>query len=53
MRQNKIVLPKDGGEISVDLLQLYSYSLNPQVGRLGLRFPSAGSYTVSGVWLIR
>jgi hypothetical protein len=50
---NKIALPKDGGDISVDLLQLYSYSLNPQVGKLGLRFPSAGTYMVSGVRLVR
>jgi hypothetical protein len=50
---NKIALPKDGGEISVDLLQLYSYSLNPQVGQLGLRFPSAGIYVISGVWFVR
>ena len=48
---NKFAVPKEGGEISVDLLQLYSYSLNPQVGKLGLRFPSAGSYTISGVRL--
>lgn len=50
---NKIALPKVGGDISVDLLQLYSYSLNPQVGKLGLRFPSAGTYMVSGVRLVR
>jgi hypothetical protein len=50
---NKIALPKEGGDISVDLLQLYSYALNPQVGKLGLRFPVAGSYTISGVRLVR
>jgi hypothetical protein len=50
---NKIVLPKDGGEVSLDLLQLYSYSLNPRVGNLTLRFPSAGTYKISGVRLVR
>jgi hypothetical protein len=48
---NKIVLPAEGGEISLDLLQLYSYSLNPRVGKLTLRFPAAGTYTISGVRL--
>jgi hypothetical protein len=48
---NRIALPKDGSEISVDLLQLYSYSLNPEVGRLGLRLPGAGAYVISGVRL--
>jgi hypothetical protein len=50
---NRIAIPKEGGDVSVDLLQLYSYSLNPWVGKLGLRFPSAGSYTISGVRLGR
>src|SRR5207245_7723853 len=50
---NKIVLPRDAGEISFDLLQLYSYSLNPQVGKLGLRFPRGGTYTISDVRLLR
>jgi hypothetical protein len=50
---NKIAIPKEGGDVSVDLLQLYSYSLNPQVGKLGLGFPVAGSYAISGVRLVR
>ena len=40
-RPNRIVVPRGGGVISVDLLQLYSY-LNPQVGKLRLRFPERG-----------
>jgi hypothetical protein len=52
-RPNRIAVPKDGGVISVDLLQLYSYSLNPQVGKLSLRFPSAGSYTITDLRLAR
>jgi hypothetical protein len=46
---NKIVLPEDGGDISIDLLQLYSYALNPRVGKLTLRFPAPGTYTISDV----
>jgi hypothetical protein len=52
-RPNRIAVPKDGGVISVDLLQLYSYSLNPQVGKLSLRFPGAGSYTITDLRLAR
>lgn len=49
---NRIALPKDGGDVSVDLLQLYSFSLNPEVGMLRLRFPRAGAYTITDVRLI-
>jgi hypothetical protein len=49
---NTITLPKDAHEISVDLLQLYCYSLNPRVARLALRFPRAGSYTISDIRLV-
>ena len=52
-RPNRIAVPRGGGVISVDLLQLYSYSLNPQVGKLRLRFPNAGSYTIADVRLAR
>ena len=50
---NTIVLPAEGGEISFDLLQLYSYSLNPRVSNVTLRFPSDGSYTISRVRIVR
>jgi hypothetical protein len=50
---NRIVVPDGGGVISVDLLQLYSYSLNPRVGKLSLRFPGAGSYTIADIRLAR
>ena len=50
---NRIVVPDGGGVISVDLLQLYSYSLNPRVGKLSLRFPGAGSYTIADIRLGR
>jgi len=46
---NRVSLPQGGGDISIDLLQLYSYALNPRVRDLGLRFPRAGSYTISDV----
>ena len=52
-RPNRIVVPEGGSVISVDLLQLYSYSLNPQVGKLSLRFPGAGSYTIADLRLAR
>lgn len=44
---NTITVSKHGGTIAVDLLQLYSYSLNPRVGQLSLSFPQAGRYTIS------
>jgi hypothetical protein len=50
---NMVTLPKTIHDISVDLLQLYSYSLNPQVGKLTLRFPRAGTYAISGVRLTK
>lgn len=50
---NKVIVPKDTGGVSVDLLQLYSYSLNSRVGKLSLRFPQAGRYTISDVRLGR
>jgi hypothetical protein len=52
-RPNRIAVPRGGGVISIDLLQLYSYSLNPQVGKLRLRFPGAGSYTIADLRLAR
>ena len=52
-RPNRIVVPQGGSIITVDLLQLYSYSLNPQVGKLSLRFPGAGSYTIADLRLAR
>jgi hypothetical protein len=50
-RPNRISLPRDGGVVSVDLLQLYSYALNTRVGRLSLRFPQAGRYTIADIRL--
>jgi hypothetical protein len=50
---NSIAVPDGGGVISVDLLQLYSYSLNPRVSKLSLRFPRAGSYTIADIRLAR
>jgi hypothetical protein len=50
-RPNRIAVPAGGSVISVDLLQLYSYSLNPRVGKLSLRFPGAGSYTITDLRL--
>jgi hypothetical protein len=38
--------------ISIDLLQIYSYSLNPRVGSLRITFPVPGDYLVSSVKLI-
>src|SRR5258708_7469961 len=46
---NRVSVPKGGSDISIDLLQLYSYALNPRVRDLGLRFPHAGNYTISNV----
>jgi len=46
---NRVSLPQGGGDVSIDLLQLYSYALNPRVRDLGLRFPRAGGYTISDV----
>jgi len=51
--RNTIILPKDGREISFDLLQLYSYALNPSVRDLTLHFPRAGDYTITDVRLRR
>ena len=50
-RPNRIAVPDGGGVVSVDLLQLYSYSLNPRVGKLSLRFPQAGGYVISDIRL--
>jgi hypothetical protein len=50
---DRIAVPNAGGAVSVDLLQLYSYSLNSRVGKLRLRFPAAGSYTIDDVRLSR
>jgi hypothetical protein len=50
---NKLTLSKDVHDISVDLLQIYSYALNDRVGKLGLRFPRAGRYTISDIRLGR
>lgn len=50
---NRIAVPEGGGVVSVDLLQLYSYSLNPRVGKLSLRFPLAGGYVITDIRLGR
>jgi hypothetical protein len=50
---DRIAVPNAGGAVSVDLLQLYSYSLNSRVGKLRLRFPAAGSYAIADVRLSR
>lgn len=52
-RPNRIAVPDGGGVVSVDLLQLYSYSLNPRVGKLSLRFPQAGGYVITDMRLGR
>ncbi len=52
-KPNKIAVPAGGGLVSVDLLQLYSFSLNPRVAKLRLRFARAGSYTIADVRLGR
>jgi hypothetical protein len=46
MGANKIALPKEDSDISVDLLQPYFYLLNYQIGRLGLRLPGAEAYVI-------
>lgn len=46
---NRIRIPSDGGQLSIDLLQLYSYALNPTVRDLVLRFPHGGRYRISGL----
>jgi hypothetical protein len=46
---NTIVLHKTDNDISIDLLQLYSYALNPAVRGLVLHFPHAGDYAISDV----
>jgi len=48
---NTIVVANGESDISVDLLQLYSYSLNPTVGRLQLLFPEPGTFTISDIRL--
>jgi hypothetical protein len=50
---NRIAVPNAGGVVSVDLLQLYSYSLNSRVSILRLRFPAAGTYTIADVRLAK
>lgn len=37
--------------LSIDLLQIYSYSLNPRVGNLRIAFPEPGKYLVSDMKL--
>jgi hypothetical protein len=48
---NTIRIPTNGQQVSIDLLQLYSYALNPTVRDLTLRFPHGGSYRISGIRL--
>ena len=48
---NTARVPAGGGAFTVDLLQLYSYSLNPRVGDLELRVSGAGSYAVTTAWI--
>jgi hypothetical protein len=48
---NTIVVANGESDISIDLLQLYSYSLNPTVGRLRLLFPERGTFTISDIRL--
>ena len=50
---NQVAVPKQGGVVSVDLLQLYSFSLNPRVSKLSLRFPRAGSYSIADIRLAK
>jgi hypothetical protein len=44
-----IFISNGKSDISVDLLQLYSYSLNQKVYKLRLLFPEFGSFTISDV----
>jgi hypothetical protein len=48
---NTIFISNGKSDISVDLLQLYSYSLNQKVHGLRLLFPESGSFTISDVQL--
>ncbi|SHN82323.1 hypothetical protein [Bradyrhizobium erythrophlei] len=50
---NSLSWAPDVHELSVDLLQLYSYSLNDRVSNLILRFPRAGRYSVSNIRFAR
>lgn len=51
--KNFVIIPsRKKCTISIDLLQIYAYSLNQQVGNLRIGFPVSGKYLVSGVTLI-
>lgn len=51
--KNFIVIPSGKKcTISVDLLQIYAYSLNQQVGNLRIFLSTPGNYLISGVTLI-
>jgi hypothetical protein len=49
---NTIFISNGKSDISVDLLQLYSYSLNQKVHGLRLLFPESGSFTISDVQML-
>ena len=46
-----VISPGKQSTLSIDLLQLYSYSLNTQVANLRVGFPTPGTYKISGVSL--
>lgn len=51
--KNFIIIPsRKKCTVSIDLLQIYAYSLNKQVKNLRIGFPVSGKYLVSGVTLI-
>jgi hypothetical protein len=51
--KNYIVIPSGKqSTLSIDLLQIYSYSLNQRVGSLRIAFPVPGKYLVSDMKLI-
>lgn len=51
-RKNYFVITSGKQSIlSIDMLQIYSYSLNPRVGSLRISFPIPGTYVVSSVLL--
>ena len=51
--KNYIVIPSGKqSTLSIDLLQIYSYSLNQRVGSLRIAFPVPGKYLVSDMNLI-
>lgn len=52
-RKNYILIPSGKQSIlSIDLLQIYSYSLNPQVRNLRICFPVPGDYLVTSMNLV-